>query len=173
VFGYKENYSINLILQEVLIMEIENLFALETKIINNRVVFKFTFTESEITELRMVKTIEMLKKVLDSFHRDEIKHICFVFVINSIRMPSNMKLIKDFASTFHSYSEVINEKLDFTIIQSSNNIFKMFFSLFRMYYDPIKPLYMSKDDATTEKCLDSKDERNNVANFVDMVNNMK
>ena len=58
-------------------MEIENLFNLGTKIVENRVVFKFTYTEAPVTELRMLKTIEMLKQVLSSFHKDEIKNICF------------------------------------------------------------------------------------------------
>ena len=151
-------------------MDIENLFDLDTKITQKRVVFKFTYTEISITELRMLKTIEMLKKVLDSFHKDEIKNICFVFVINSIKMPANMKLVKDFAATFHSYSDVINEKLDFTIIQSNNNIFKVFFSLFKMYYEPIKPLYMCESDEVTEKCLESKNERSKTANFSEMIN---
>lgn len=152
-------------------MEIENLFNLETKILQNRVVFKFVYTETPITELRMLKTIEMMKVVLDSFHKEEVSNICFVFVINSIKMPINLKLIKEFASTFHAYGDVINQKLDFTIIQSNNNIFKLFFSLFKMYYEPIKPLYMCESDESTEKCLNSNDERSKVANFSDLMNN--
>jgi hypothetical protein len=152
-------------------MEIENLFNLETKISQHRVVFKFVYTETPITELRMLKTIEMMKKVLDSFHKEEVTNICFVFVINSIKMPTNMKLIKDFASTFHAYGDVINKKLDFTIIQSNNNIFKLFFSLFKMYYEPIKPLYLCENDESTEKCLVSNSERSKAANFSDMVKN--
>ena len=119
----------------------------------------------------MLKTIEMMKKVLDSFHKEEVTNICFVFVFNSIKMPTNMKLIKDFASTFHAYGDVINKKLDFTIIQSNNNIFKLFFSLFKMYYEPIKPLYLCENDESTEKCLVSNSERSKAANFSDMVKN--
>tara|TARA_Y100000389_G_C17466000_1_gene525599 strand:+ start:4477 stop:4935 length:459 start_codon:yes stop_codon:yes gene_type:complete len=152
-------------------MEIENLLDLESKIIANRVVFKFTFKEIPITELRMLKTIEMLTDVLDSFKKPEIKHVCFVFVINKMKMPSNLGLFKDFARTFNDYSVVINEKLDFTIIQSNNGIFKMFFSLFKMYYEPIKPLYICESDESTEKCLTSNNERNKVKNFSDMIKN--
>tara|TARA_A100001011_G_scaffold400242_1_gene513471 strand:+ start:7158 stop:7616 length:459 start_codon:yes stop_codon:yes gene_type:complete len=151
-------------------MEIENLFILDTKITQNMVVFKFTYTEKPITELRMLKTIEMLKNVLNSFHRNEIKNICFVFVVNSIQMPSNMKLFKDFAETFHSYSDVINKKLNFTIIQSNNKIFKVFFSLFKVYYEPIKPLYMSESDEVTKKCLESKTERSKTEIFSKIIN---
>jgi len=150
-------------------MEIENLLNLETKILHNRIVFKFVYTEKPITELRMLKTIEIIKKVLDSFYRVEATNICFVFVINSITMPTNMKLIKDFAATFHAYSDVINKKLDFTIIQSNNKIFNLFFSLFKMYYEPIKPLYLCESNESTEKCLTSNNERSKVTNFSDMV----
>lgn len=150
-------------------MEIEDLFFLDTKIVENRVVFQFTYTETPVTELRMLKTIEMLKNVLNLFHNDEIKNICFVFIINSFQMPANMKLIKDFAGTFHSYADVINKKLDFTIIQSNNGLFKVFFSLFKMYYEPMKPLYMCENDGLTEKCLKSNNERDKTTNLSDMM----
>ena len=152
-------------------MEIENLFTLKTEIITNRVVFKFIFNEKSITELRMLKTTEMLKSVFESFKTQEIKHVCFVFVINKIKMPANLALFKDFAKTFNDYSDLINEKLDFTIIQTNNGIFKMFFSLFKLYYAPIKPLYMCESDESTEKCLTSNNERNKVKNFSDMIKN--
>lgn len=152
-------------------MEIENLLDLESKIVANRVVFKFTFKEKPITELRMLKTTEMLKSVFESFNTQEIKHVCFVFVINKMKMPANLGLFKDFAKTFNDYSDVINEKLDFTIIQTNNGIFKMFFSLFRLYYVPIKPLYMCENDESTEKCLTNNNERNKVKNFSDMIKN--
>ena len=152
-------------------MEIEDLFHLETKIVKNRVVFKFIYTEKPITELRMLKTIGTMKTVLESFQKKEIGHVSFVFIINKIIMPSNMGLIKDFAATFHSYADIINQKLDFTIIQSNSTIFKLFFSFFKMYYEPIKPLYLSENDESTEKCLESKDERGKVTNFSDMLKN--
>jgi hypothetical protein len=149
-------------------MEIENLFNLETKILDNRVVFKFVYTEKPITELRMLKTIDLLKKVLDSFYKEEVKNVCLIFVIETIKMPTNMKLIKDFATTFHKYAQVIDEKLDFTIIQSNNNIFKLFFSLLKLYYEPIKPLYMSINNDTTQKCLMNDSERKKIANFSEL-----
>lgn len=152
-------------------MEIEDLFQLDTKIVKNRVVFKFVYLEKQITELRMLKTIETIKSVLESFRKKEIKHVSFVFIINQIELPANMNLIKDFASTFHSYAEIINEKLDFTIIQTNSSIFKLFFSVFKMYYEPVKPLYLCESDESTEKCLESKDERGKVANFSDMLKN--
>jgi len=150
-------------------MEIENLFKFESIVVKGRVVFKFIFREIQITELRMLKTVQLMKEVLDSFHKDEIKNVCFVFVINKMQMPTNISLFKEFASIFKSYSNVINEKLDFTIIQSNSGIFKMFFSLFKMYYEPIKPLYMCESDESTEKCLISNSERSKTATFSDIL----
>ena len=39
-----------------------------------------------------------------------------------------------------------------------------------MYYEPIKPLYMSESDEVTEKCLESKIERSKTVNFSEMIN---
>jgi hypothetical protein len=150
-------------------MEIDDLFILHTKIVQNRVVFKFVYSEIPITELRMLQASDMMKNVLESCHKKEITNICFVFVINSVEMPINMKLIKNFATSFQSYYDIINKKLDFTIIQSNNNIFRLCFSLFKMYYEPIKPLYMCENDESTQKCLLSKSERSKVANLSDMI----
>ena len=57
--------------------EIENLFKLETEIVKQCVVFKFVYTGIPITELRMFKTIEMVKEVLETFHKTEIHHVSF------------------------------------------------------------------------------------------------
>ena len=152
-------------------MDIQSLLDLDTTISQNRVVFKLTYNGSPMTELRMLKTIDLMRSILESLHKEEIKNVCFVFVVDSLEMPSNMKLIKDFASTFHPHTEVIEKKLDFTIIQSKNAIFKAFFSILKMYYKPIKPLYMCESDESTEKCLVSNIERNQTTNFSDMVKN--
>tara|TARA_Y100000389_G_C17071234_1_gene322077 strand:- start:40 stop:516 length:477 start_codon:yes stop_codon:yes gene_type:complete len=150
--------------------EIENLFKLETEIVKQRVVFKFVYTEIPITQLRMLKTIEMVKEVLESLQKTEIHHVSFIFVINQFTMPTNVSLIKDFASTFHPYTDIINEKLDFTIIQSNSSLFKLFFSFFKMYYEPIKPLYLCESDESTKNCLESKNERSKVPDFSDYLN---
>lgn len=152
-------------------MEIESLLDLESNIVSNRVIFKLTFKDAHITELRMLKTTELLKSVFESFKTTEIKRVCLVFVVNKIKMPANLSLFKNFAEAFNNYSEVINEKLDFTIIQTNNGVFRMFFSLFKMYYEPIKPLYMCENDEITTKCLMSNSERKKVKNFSDMKKN--
>ena len=152
-------------------MDIQSLLDLDTKISQNRVVFKLTYNGSLMTELRMLKTIDLMKSILESLYKEELKNVCFVFVVDTLEMPSNMKLIKDFASTFHPYAEIIDKKLDFTIIQSKNSIFKAFFSILKVYYKPIKPLYMCVSDESTDKCLVSKIERNKTTNFSDMIKN--
>lgn len=152
-------------------MDIQSLLDFNTTVSQNRIVFSLTYNGKPITELRMLKTIDLVKTVLESLRKDEIENVCFVFIVDSFEMPSNMKLIKDFACTFHPYAEVIEKKLDFTIIQSKNAIFKAIFSILKLYYKPIKPLYMCESDESTEKCLMSNSERNQISNFSDMVKN--
>ena len=40
-------------------------------------------------------------------------------------------------------------KLNYSVVQCKSNIFKLFFSLFKQYYTPVKELYLVKtfDDA--------------------------
>lgn len=150
-------------------MDIKSVLDLDTTISQNRVVFKLTYNGSPITELRMLKTNDLMKTILESFYKDEIERVCFIFVVDSLEVPSNMKLIKGFATTFHPHAEIIGKKLDFTIIQSKNAIFKVMLSILKMYYQPIKPLYLCESDESTEKCLVSNFERNQITNFSDMV----
>jgi len=150
-------------------MDIEDLLVLETKIVQKRVVFKFTYTEISITELRTLKTVELMESVLKSLRKKEVTNVCFVFVINSLEMTTNIKLFEQFASIFRSYTDVIKQKLDFTIIQTNNGIFKLFFSLFKMYYEPIKPLYMCHTKESVEKCLTSSSERNKISDLSEKI----
>lgn len=150
-------------------MDIESLLDINTEVLKGRVVFKFTYNGEPITELRMLKTNDLMKVVLESLYKDEIKNVCFVFIIDSLEMPTNMNLVKVFASMFHSHVNIIEKKLDFTVIQSKSGVFKMFFSILKMYYQPIKPLYISESDESTEKCLTSSSERDKIANFSDEV----
>lgn len=152
-------------------MDIESLLDIKTEILQNRVVFRFTYDGKKITELRMLKTIEMMNAALETLYKDEIKNVCFVFVVSSLEMPTNVGVFKDFASVFVSHTNIIEKKLNFTIIQSDNKIFKLFFSILKMYYQPIKPLYMCEDSKSTENCLISSSERNKTANFSDVIKN--
>lgn len=140
-------------------MDIDDLLILKTTIVAKRVVFKFIYTEKSITELRTLKTIELMEGVLKSLYKKEVTNVCFVFVVNSLEMTTKIKLFEQFASIFRLYTDIIKQKLDFTIVQTNNGIFKLFFSLFKMYYEPIKPLYMCEDDESVDRCLKDNSER--------------
>lgn len=150
-------------------MDIESLLNIDTMVLKNRFVLKFIYNGKPITELRMLKTNDLMKTALETLYKNEIKNVCFVFIVDSLEMPTNIKLFKDFASTFHSHVDIIQQKLDFTIIQSNSGVFKLFFSILKMYYQPIKPLYISESSESTKKCLMSRSERSKTTNFSDEV----
>ena len=150
-------------------MEIQDLLKLETKVINNRVVFKFTYTELPITQLRTLKTIEVMEGVLKSLSKKEVNKACFVFIVNSLDFNVNIKLFQEFGSIFRSYTDIITEKLDFTIIQTNNGIFKVFFSLLKRFYEPIRPLYICENDEIVNNCLKSDEEINKKCNLSERI----
>lgn len=150
---------------------IKKLLNLETMIVSKRVVFKFTYTNMEITDLRMLATMELINEVLKTLYNNEVTDACFVFAVDGMKIPTNFKSLKQVASTFHTHAEIINKKLSFTIIQCNNNIFKMFFSLFKLYYEPVKPLYLCDNEDITTKCLTNTDELKKMPNIVKMIKN--
>ena len=50
-------------------MDIQSLLDLDTTISQNRVVFKLTYNGSPMTELRMLKTIDLMKSILNLTQR--------------------------------------------------------------------------------------------------------
>ena len=150
-------------------MDIDDLLILETKIVQKKLVFKFTLADKSITELRMAKTIGMIDDVLKSFYRKDVTKVCFIFIVDSVKLPSNLSLLADFSNKFREYTDIIKEKLDFTIIQSNNGLFKIFFSLFKQFYVPIKPLYICETEESTEECLTNSIEREKKSNISNMV----
>ena len=150
-------------------MDIEELFNTKTGILNNKLVYTFTFKNCEITELRIMNSVKCMKDILDTLFIDKVKNVCFVFVIDEITIPSNYKYFKDFTSVFDKYQEIIKEKVRFTIIQSNSNIFQLLFSVFKQYYKPIKPMYVCSNEEDVKNCLKSKKEREKFKNVSDMI----
>ena len=46
----------------------------------------------------------------------------------------------------------------------------MFFSLFKKYYEPIKPLYLCRTENDTKECIHSVDSRSNFPNICNILN---
>ena len=150
-------------------MEIENLLNLNTIVKDNAVIYKFTYTNIDITDLRMLKTIQGVKQVLDSFYDKNIKRVYFIFAATEVSVPANFNLFKDFIKCFYSYGEILKKKLEFTIVQSNNSLFNIFFKLFEQHYTPVRPMYLCSNENETKKCLKDKKFRDKLPNISKMV----
>lgn len=150
-------------------MEIENLFNLNTIVKGDSVIYKFTYTDVDITNLRMLKTIQGMEQVFKSIDEKKIKRVYFIFVADKISIPANFNCFKDFAKCFHPHCEILKKKLDFTIIQSNNKLFNIFFNILKQNYTPVRPLYLSLNENETKKCLKDKTFRDKLTNISKMV----
>lgn len=150
-------------------MDIETLFEIDTKIAHNKLVYSFTYKNREMTKLRIMKMVKDVEDVLKTFHLDNVKNICFVFVINDVTIPSNFDFLEDLSRLFQKYKDVIKQKLNFTIVYSQNSIFNILFTAFQKYYHPIKPMYVCNSEDDVDICLKSKIEREKFPNVSNMV----
>jgi len=150
-------------------MEIQEIFDTKTEIIGNKLVYTFTLRNSEITQLRLLKSIECMHKILDTLFSENVKNVCFVFAIDNITIPANYECIKDLTEVFSEYEQIVKEKVKFSIIQSKSSIFQLLFSIFKKYYKPIKPMYVCNDEDDVQKCLSSRKDREKYQNVSDMI----
>lgn len=150
-------------------MDIDPLFDVNVYIEDKKLIYKFTYKGLEITDLRMLKTIEVMKGALETLKRDDVINGHFVFVVDNITIPTNYSLLKDFAHLFYNYTELITQKVQFTVVQSQSSIFNMFFSLFKQFYKPVKPLYLTTNDKETEDCIKDPEYRKTLPNVSNMV----
>lgn len=150
-------------------MEIQEIVDIESKIISKKLVYTFTLKNCEITQLRVLKTIECIKTILDTLFLEDVKNVCFVFVIDELIIPANYEYIKDLTDVFSRYEEIVKEKVKFSIIQSNSSVFQLLFSIIKKYYIPIKPLYVCSKNDDVVKCLSNKKEREKYQNVSDMI----
>lgn len=144
---------------------LQNLFEIETNIENKMLCFFFRSQKVSVTELRLTKFIHDMKQVIETIYSNQIKNVCFIFDLNQLNLPSNFIQIKDFSDMLKSHEKILTEKLMFTIIQNKNNVFRIFFNLFKKYYYPVKPLYLCKDDEETCICLNDESKRSKFPNI--------
>ena len=71
-----------------------------------------------------------------------VKSFYFVFNLNKAKIPTNFSFIRDLTKLLLKHSEVINKKLEFSVIFYKSNLFYTFFNLFKRYYDTVKPIYL-------------------------------
>lgn len=148
---------------------LQNLFEIETKIENKMLCFSFKSQKVSVTELRITKFIHDMKQVIETIYSKQINNVCFIFDLNQLNLPSNFIQIKDFSDMLRYHEKILTEKLMFTIIQNKNNVFRIFFNLFKKYYNPVKPLYLCKNDEETNVCLNDDNKRSTFPNIQSLI----
>ena len=125
-------------------MNIETFVSIKPTIQNGKLIIIFESNDNIITELRVLKVADEIHKLLEELKSDKIKEFYFLFQVDNIKIPTNFSYIEEIALSLFKYKDLIIQKLNFSVVQCKNNIFRMFFSLFKKYYTPIKELYLAK-----------------------------
>ena len=150
-------------------MNVNSLVKIEPKIENNKLLIYFYAENMDVTNLRLIKFLDDCGKLFSDLYNDQIKEFYFIFNIDDLRIPTNFNLFKDFANFFKNHENLLMKKLKFTIVQCKNNIFKLFFSLFKQYYSPVKPLYLCCNLEETKDCIFTEETRNKYPNICNLL----
>ena len=144
---------------------VKDLLNLEIYTDKKKTIYKFIYTQIEITDLRMLKTVHKLKQVFQLM-KTTTNEIHFLFIVNNMIIPTNFAVFQPFCEVFYENKKNIVEKLNFTIIQLNNkNIVNIFLWLFKQYYTPEKQLYISYSNDETKLFLHDKEYRKNNQQF--------
>lgn len=150
-------------------MDIESFIDFKPYIERNKLIFLFTSNGIEITELRMLCFMKKMENAIKDIYNETIQKVYFVFDIEQLKIPTNFSFVKDFAKMMNSHESILSQKLEFTIVQTPNNIFRLFFNVFQKYYVPLKPLYLCKTSEESFSCLHEESERCNFPNILNML----
>lgn len=150
-------------------MSIQSFIDFEAVIEQKKLIYRFTANGEAMTELRLVAFIQKLDQIINTLYDNKIKNVYFVFDIENLRIPSNFTLLSDFAKVFRNHEKVLTEKLMFTIIQNSTNVFLLFFRVFKKYYNPVKSLYLCLDSEQVNACLHDKEKRESFPNIISLI----
>lgn len=151
-------------------MSIESLFKTEVRIENRKIIYMLTAQGNDITELRMIQFINDIDTMLKTFYHKDVTNIHLVFVVKNVKLPSNFTLLDEFAQVFIKHRAIILEKLHFTVLQNENNLFRIFFTIFKKYYNPLKPLYLCKTDEEVQECLHNQEKRHEFNEIMNQLN---
>ena len=154
-------------------MNIEEVAKFEPKIEKGKLIVYVTVMGIEITDLRILSFITKLEQLLHELSNDKIKEFYFVFNIDEMIIPTKFTMLKNFADMFIKHRETILEKLNFSVVQSKSNIFKMFFGLFKRHYVPVKPLYLCKNENDVASCIFEPETRSKYPNIINMISEGK
>jgi|TARA_B100001059_G_C17769321_1_gene547473 hypothetical protein len=141
---------------------IESFFDYDIRIENKMLIYSLVANGKDMTELRMIDFLDRMRQIMASFHDKKVTKVCLYFDVEKLKLPSNLHLIQEYSNIFKIHKEILTQKLEFTIIQTSNNVFHLFFSLFKQYYTPIKPMYLTKNHSETQSCIYDEAKRNHL-----------
>lgn len=150
-------------------MEIEKIATIKPVIRNGKLILFFEATGVPITDIRIMDFLNDSTKLAKDLYSDKIKEFYFVFNINKLKIPANFNVLKQYAGFLEKHKELLLGKLVYSVLQCDNNIFKMFFSLFKAYYVPIKPLYLCKSEDEVTKCFSDDTYRESLPNMDQLI----
>lgn len=150
-------------------IEVEDIATLTPEIKNGKLIVTFKALSIELTDLRILHFINKIQKLVNELNNKKIKEFFFVFDIDDLIIPTNFTMLKDFAQFFKDNEDIILDKLTYSVLKSKNNIFKLFFSLFKKYYVPIKPLYLCCNQEEVNECLFNPEIRNKFPNIINII----
>jgi|TARA_B110000285_G_C15132521_1_gene624637 hypothetical protein len=149
---------------------IENLFTISLNKYNDDFyILKFVYNKHEITDLRILKFIKNSENAINALKNDKIKNVNLIFVLKDMIIPTNFSFIKEFINIINKNSEIMINKVGFTIIENEDNLFKIFINIFKQYYKPYKSLYLCKNHEETEMCLNDEESRNKFPNITKLL----
>lgn len=134
-------------------MDIETFVTIIPTIQDGKLVVLFEGNNTPITELRALKVADEIHKLLTELSSPKVTEFYFLFQVDSIEIPANYTYVEEIAKSLYKYEDLILQKLKFSVVQCNSNIFKIFFSLFKRYYTPVKELYLVKSYENAQKAI--------------------
>lgn len=150
-------------------MSIQSFIDFEPIIDRKKLIYRFTANGQPMTELRLVAFTQKIDTIIKTLYDEKIKKVYFIFNIEKLLIPSNFTLLSDFALVFHNHHTVLKQKLEFTIVQNSTNVFLLFFRVFKQYYNPVKSLYLCLNDDQVFTCLHEEESRHSFPNIISLI----
>ena len=151
--------------------KIEEVFEIREEYQYNKLIVFINATGRKLTELRKLSFITKLDSYLCDLSKKDIHFFYFVFNLNKASIPTNFSFIRDFSKLLSKHQELIQYKLDFSVILYKSNLFYTFFSLFKKYYEPIKPLYLCQKYEDVLLCIHEPNKRKNFPEIVSKIKN--
>ena len=152
-------------------MDIDTFVTIKPVIQKGKLIIEFEGNNNAITELRVLKVADEIHKLLKELESERIQEFYFFIKVDEVQLPTNFGYIEGIASSFKKYEELIMKKLKFSVVECKNNLFRMFFSLFKKYYTPVKEIYLAKTSKDALCAIHDESYRDSLPNITSMLNN--